>query len=82
MELLVECINAGIVTKHDTNTTPSAFEENDESGGKLRHLIFVQQVKIVDSKGALKTVYPSRVDLDFENSNKIRVVRAYDDEKK
>lgn len=51
------------------------------SGGKLRHKLYMQQVKVVDTKGALKTVYPSRVDLNFAGSNKIRVVRTYDEEK-
>ena len=45
---------------------------------KLRRTLIIQQVKIADLKGELKSVYPSRVDLNF-NSSKIEVTRVYDD---
>ena len=51
----------------------------DDPNSKLRHSLVMQQVRIVDSKGALKTVYPSRVDLNFGGSNKLKVVRCYDE---
>lgn len=95
MELLVEFINSGIVSKHDIieNETKSEqclsggkqenqMEGNEMNNGKLRYTMNVQQVKIVDTKGSLKSVFPSRVDLDFGNSSKIRVIRTYDEDKK
>jgi hypothetical protein len=35
----------------------------------------VQQVKIVDTEGTLKVVYPSRADLQLPESEKIVIVR-------
>lgn len=95
MELLLEFINSGIVSKHDITenetkseqSLPGGKQENqiertEMNNGKLRNTMNVQQVKMVDTKGSLKSVYPSRVDLDFGNSSKIRVIRTYDEDKK
>jgi hypothetical protein len=38
------------------------------------HTLTVQQVRVVDSDGNLKGVYPSRTDLNFED-NSISVIR-------
>jgi hypothetical protein len=76
-ELLVEMITMGITSKDELGTEKT--QETQETDGKLRHTLIMQQVKIVDSKGNLKTVYPSRVDLQFGDSNKMRVTRLYDE---
>ncbi len=66
----------------DSNGTngDSNGDSNEESISKnLRHLLIVQQVRILDNKGVLKCVYPSRIDLSFNGSNKFQVQRLYDD---
>lgn len=78
----VEALSINSEKKEDANSTAEdrVKEELASLGsGKLRNNLFIQQVKVVDSKGALKTVYPSRIDLNFDNSNKIRVLRTYDE---
>lgn len=95
-KLFVEMLNAGVASKLlDENANEAMtkkmselqVEENDTSvqseddmEKKLRHTLILQQAKVVDSKGALKTVYPSRVDLAFDDSGKYKVHRLYDEE--
>jgi hypothetical protein len=95
-EIIVEMIKSGLTSsgelaekvealsinsdKQSAESTASTDANGEGESGKLRHTIIMQQVRIVDAKGNLKTVYPSRVDLNFaEMDNKIRVVRLYDD---
>jgi len=93
-ELFVEMLNNGIASKQldinsNTEELTSKVEELDlknedaeaeeASSKKLRHTLVLQQVKIVDTKGALKNVYPSRVDLTFGDSKKFEVQRLYED---
>jgi hypothetical protein len=40
------------------------------------HTLTVQQVRVVDKEGNLKVVYPSRIDLNFED-NSISVIREW-----
>lgn len=40
------------------------------------HTLTVQQVKIVDPEGTLKSVYPSRADCNYEATNNIKVFRV------
>lgn len=76
----VEALSINSDKPSEESAAKASAENGEESNGKLRHTILMQQVKIVDAKGNLKTVYPSRVDLSFaEMDNKIRVVRLYDD---
>jgi hypothetical protein len=81
-ELLLEMIKAGI-TSSELDQKVEALDLNGgeapAADGKLRHTVIMQQVRTVDAKGSLKTVYPSRVDLNFGDSNKMRVVRLYTD---
>lgn len=39
------------------------------------HRLIVQQIKIVDEEGNLKNVYPSKTDLQFDESANIHVER-------
>lgn len=91
-ELFTEMLNAGISTKTlDENANEEIArkvdelslesEESKDENKKLRHTLVLQQVKVVDTKGTLKTVYPSRVDLSFGDSKKFQVNRLYDEEK-
>ena len=52
---------------------------DQESIKHLRHILIIQQVRILDNKGGLKCAYPSRIDLTFNGSNKFQVQRLYDD---
>lgn len=88
-KMIVEIIHAGLVSKDDlvekvealsVNSEANEANETADEDGKLIHTIVIQQVKIMDSKGNLKSVYPSRVDLNFDGSNKMRVVRLYDEQ--
>ncbi|XP_050668409.1 leucine-rich repeat-containing protein 47-like [Leptidea sinapis] len=58
-KLLQECLLLGIA---------------DEEENSKYHTITVQQVKVVDMEGNLKSVYPSRTDCAYEGSN-IKVYR-------
>lgn len=80
-ELILEMLRAGIVSTSDMNEKLASLSLSAElpTDGKLKHTLIVQQVRIMDSKGALKTVFPSRVDFEFEGSSKIRVARLYAD---
>ncbi len=94
-ELLLEMLRANLVSKADdlnkhmqnlnVSNNPNEKIDTNASGDdsiKIKNSIVIQQVRIVDSKGQLKTVYPSRVDLVFnELLDKIKVVRLYDEEK-
>ena len=93
-ELLVEMLNAGLGSRQAKTaddlsekvkelSVEAEPDESSPSSNKLRHTLIMQQVKTVDPKGNLKTVYPSRVDLDFSElpatSTKVVVNRLYDD---
>ncbi len=84
-ELLLELFKAGIASSVELGDKVEALSLNGDKveepafEGKLRHTLLIQQVRIVDAKGNLKTVYPSRVDLNFADSNKVRVARLYND---
>jgi hypothetical protein len=85
--MVSEMFKAGIVlslTDDDLNQKLKSLnlndkqeEEEENSNNKLRQTLLVQQVKILDSKGNLKSVYPSKVDLLFDGSNKFKVNRLY-----
>lgn len=93
-QLFIEMFNSGIVSQDNLadvadklndmnvsneNQTEERANSESETPNQLRHVLIIQQVKIVDSKGALKTVYPSRLDLSFNSSNKFQVKRLYDE---
>ena len=86
-ELIVEMLNFNLCSKSQPesliekikNLKLSEEASNEDETSKAKQLIWIQQTKIVDSKGNLKCVYPSRIDLSFNNSNKYKVVRLYDD---
>ena len=87
-QLIVEMLNAGITSivtdlseqVENLNLNSSSASDSSENV-KPKNTLIMQQVKTVDSKGNLKTVYPSRVDLNFAEtvSNKIKVARLYDE---
>lgn len=87
-ELFTEMLNHNITSKKlDQNANDELVAkidqmtlEQSEESQKLRNTMVLQQVKIVDAKGTLKTVYPSRVDLNFGDSKKFQVRRLYDEE--
>jgi len=58
---------------------PSSSSSQETTTRQLRHKLILQQVKIIDMKGNLKCVYPSRVDLTFNDSIKYQVIRLYND---
>jgi len=83
-ELFTEMLNHNITSKVSDDelsakTGQMTLEQSDDSH-KLRNTMVLQQVKIVDNKGTLKTVYPSRVDLTFGGSKKFQIRRLYDEE--
>ncbi len=87
-ELVVEMFKNSIVSKEPANLDENMHmlslkdekaETGENSENKLKSTMIMQQVKIVNSKGDLKSVYPSRVDLTFGDSNKFRVNRLYDE---
>jgi hypothetical protein len=62
---------------HETLLLGIGFSEPVDEGVTLQsayHTLTVQQVRVVDSDGKLKVVYPSRADLIFEDSS-ISVIR-------
>ncbi|XP_057331602.1 leucine-rich repeat-containing protein 47-like [Microplitis mediator] len=60
-EFLKELITQGLCSSTDSNQTSNA------------HNLEVEQVKVVDMEGNLKHIYPSRVDLNFDD--KIKIIR-------
>jgi hypothetical protein len=84
-ELIIKMFSAGITLSGDvcealSNLNVSTSEEDSLANKKRMQTLFMQQVKVVDSKtGKLKHVYPSRVDLNFDSSTKIETKRMYDD---
>jgi hypothetical protein len=88
-DLLNEIINLNLSMVNEKNESLKALtvkmadlKTNDEEvtdEQKPKQTLIVQQVKITDSKGSLKCVYPSRVDLGFGGSKAIRVSRLYND---
>lgn len=46
-----------------------------DAGIVIRNQLIVQQIKITDFDGNLKTVYPSKTDLNFDESASISVER-------
>ena len=71
--------SASSASSSSSSSSSAETDEAENADGKLRRTMIVQQVRVLDAKGQLKTVYPSRVDLNFSNSNKFRVIRLYDD---
>jgi len=67
-------------SNQDSKTTPDQDDNSTTTNTRhLKHKLILQQVKIVDMKGNLKCVYPSRVDLTFNDSIKYQVTRLYND---
>ncbi len=66
-----------LLTSKMTELKTSANEDPVES--KPKQTFIVQQVKITDSKGGLKCIYPSRIDLGFGGSKSIKVSRLYNE---
>ena len=88
-ELIIEMLNSVLCSSNNdellslVNTSMKNLNLNEaevESEDlKPKQTMWIQQVKIVDDKANLKCVYPSRIDLSFGNSNKIKVARLYVD---
>ncbi|XP_049840577.1 leucine-rich repeat-containing protein 47-like [Schistocerca gregaria] len=67
--LLRETLQLGVSCTADQATDP------EKVNGRMYQSLTVEQVKIVDIEGSLKSVYPARNDLMFEGSQQIVVVR-------
>jgi hypothetical protein len=86
-ELITEMLLAGIVSSKQSalcqkleNLSIHSSNNQEQQQSKLKNSLIVQQVRVLDSKGALKSVYPSRLDLaSLISSNKITVRRLYDE---
>lgn len=86
-ELIIEMLNFNLCSKNQNellndklkNLKLNEEASNEDEISKVKQTMWIQQTKIVDSKGNLKCVYPSRIDLSFNNSSKYKVVRLYDD---
>lgn len=89
-QLLAEMLLAGIVSSKQSGLCKKLEalsiqgnndqEQQQQQQSKLRHSLILQQVRVLDSKGTLKSVYPSRVDLaSLSSSNKTVVRRLYDE---
>ena len=59
-QLISSMLEAGLHSSHVTSCTTTAAAE----GGKQE--IVIEQVRVVNSEGQLKVVYPSRADLQLE----------------
>lgn len=70
-ELLKEMILAGLgSTPANTNNAPEV-----DGNKPVNNQLIVQQIKITDLDGNLRAVYPSKTDLNFEESASILVER-------
>ena len=87
-ELIVEMLQAGLCSSNNEELLNESLKslklneatnDDDETTSKVKETMWIQQVRIVDVAGNLKCVYPSRIDLVFGNSNKIKVARLYDE---
>ena len=82
-KLITGMLEIGIVSKVDISQQVENLQIDQSEELKLRHILLIQQVRIVDSQSCLKNVYPSRVDFDFsEISNlntQIKVLRMYEE---
>lgn len=68
-ELLKEMLLAGLGESQEDDGDALG------SGNVDRHQLTVQQIKITDLDGNLKAVYPSKTDLDFDETTSIFVER-------
>lgn len=68
-ELLKEMLLAGLEKSKDE------YGDVLGSGNVPRNQLTVQQIKITDLDGNLKSVYPSKTDLDFDETASIFVER-------
>lgn len=62
-QLISSMLEAGLHSSHVTCTTAAAAAAAE--GGKQQ--LVIEQVRVVNSEGQLKVVYPSRVDLQLES---------------
>jgi hypothetical protein len=53
--------------------------DSDRVPTGAKHILIVQQVKIIDSRGNLKSVYPSRIDLTYDECRAVKVTRLYNE---
>lgn len=61
--------------EQDDEDGDEAKEDEDKSRGQSAQTLTVEQVKVIDSQGNLRVIFPSRVDLQNPN---ISVVRNYE----
>lgn len=82
-KLIIGMLELGIVSKVDISEQVENLQIAQSEELKLRHILLIQQVRVVDSQSCLKNVYPSRVDFNFnETSNfntQIKVLRMYEE---
>lgn len=63
--LICKMLEAGLCSKAEGETAASDVACARSSQGKLE--LVIEQVRVVNSDGQLKVVYPSRVDLQLES---------------
>ncbi|RMZ96192.1 leucine-rich repeat-containing 47-like [Brachionus plicatilis] len=82
-KLIIGMFEAGVVSKVDLREQVEDLKIDQSDEQKLRHIILVQQVRLVDSNSCLKSVYPSRVDLNLNEvidlKTQIKVLRMYEE---
>lgn len=78
-ELLYRMLDLGLGQPGGGAGATNSGSDSDTAGAQAgtggRECLVVEQVKIVDSNGDLKVLYPSRTDLD---SDLIEVIRNYE----
>ncbi|RNA16720.1 leucine-rich repeat-containing 47-like, partial [Brachionus plicatilis] len=82
-KLITGMFEAGVVSKLDLSEQVEDLKIDQSDEQKLRHTILVQQVRLVNSNSCLKSVYPSRIDLNFNEvidlKTQIKVLRMYEE---
>lgn len=67
---LLETLNMGVGGRADGNDQ----EVNNRLG--TYHKLQIQQMRVVDLEGKMKVIYPSKVDLFYEdNKNQLKIIR-------
>lgn len=66
---LIETLNMGVGGRSDGD------EQLVNNRLGTSHKLQIQQMKIVDFEGKMKVIYPSKVDLFYEEKNNLKIIR-------